>query len=136
MIVKDMILAIKKQYLDKIRAGEKLYELRRRFPANFSGRIFVYESKATQCVVGEIRFESIHHMQIDNLWDIVNGYSGVSEKEFFNYFEGLEKGFAVGITEFIEWENPIKINNPPQNYKYFTISRLDIQDKLTHNALF
>jgi len=58
------------------------------------------------------------------LWDSVREYAGIDDREFFSYFAGKTRGYAIGIENVQEFDEPIDPRAtipgfvPPQSYCY------------------
>jgi Uncharacterized conserved protein len=59
-----------------------------------------------------------------DLWDMVKEYAGINDRDFFTYFEGKSRAFAIGIQNLRELSDPIDPYEtipgfvPPQSYCY------------------
>ena len=119
-----ILLSIKPKYVKEIFQGNKLYEFRRSIFKKKTGKILVYESSPTKRIVGEIVLGNIIEDTPQNLWNELKDFSGINKKDFFKYFGGKEKGFALEIKKFIEYKKPINPYNmikgfrPPQSFYY------------------
>lgn len=58
------------------------------------------------------------------MWYSFKHSAGIDKKDFFEYFNGKEKGYAIKIKDFVSFDEPIdpyqKNPNfvPPQSYAY------------------
>ena len=74
-------------------------------------------------IIGRFEIGKVLHDSPSQLWENCNGSSGLSKKEFFNYFGDSLKGFALKI-ENLELFDPVdpyeKLEKfvPPQSYCY------------------
>jgi len=114
---KDIILSIHPEWVEKIKSGEKTVELRKKLPENL-GRIFVYETKPTMQIVGELYYTDILNQDIYTLYDSTEGKTGVDIDRFLKYFDKKEKGYGIIIKKLELFKIPLKLKNPPQNYKF------------------
>lgn len=46
-------------------------------------------------VIGSVQVQSMHALAPTTLWKRYGGVSGLSKTEFFDYFSGLARGFAL-----------------------------------------
>ena len=54
--------------------------------------IVIYESRGEGLVVGEFEIADRLCDTPRNIWDRTKEYAGISESDFFSYFEGRDKG--------------------------------------------
>ncbi len=118
----NVLLSIKPKYAKKILMGEKKYEFRRFTFKNAEeiGYIYLYSTSPIKRIVGKFQIERVIEDSPTNLWNQFNGHSGVRKKEFFEYFEGKKKGFAIEIKDVIAFQDPI---NPKEIVDGFTPPR-------------
>nr|MBP6754943.1 hypothetical protein [Bacteroidia bacterium] len=70
-----------------------------------------------------------------NLWNEFKEVGGISEKDFFEYYKNVEKGFSIKINEVVKFEKEIDPEDfieefcAPQSYIY-------IEEKTTANSGF
>jgi predicted transcriptional regulator len=123
----NVLLSIKPKYASKIMEGTKKYEFRKSiFKQKTVDMVYIYSSYPVKKIIGKFTVGDILEDHPDNLWDTVQNQSGLNESEFFNYFQGKSKGFAIEIDEFTSFKNPIDpklhFDNfiPPQSFRYVT----------------
>jgi len=86
--------------------------------------VYIYSSHPVKKIVGKFTIGNILEDRPDLLWEIVKHQSGLDESDFFNYFAGKSKGFAIEINEFTPFKNPIDPKMyyenfiPPQSFCY------------------
>lgn len=120
----SVLLSIKPKYVEQIENGSKLYEFRRVIFKQSIDEIYVYATAPIKQIVGKIFIEEIIEDTPKNLWCNFKNEAGINKKDFFEYFSGKEKGYAIKIKNFISFEepiNPYKQNPrfvPPQSYAY------------------
>jgi len=122
----NVLLSIKPKYVYSIIDGNKKYEFRKQI---FSRKmavnlVFIYASSPIKKVVGFFTIEKIIESSPEKLWCQLSQSSGMSEKDFFDYFTGKEIGYAIKIKNFhpfnkqIDPHEVIKNFRPPQSYCY------------------
>ena len=116
----NIILPIMKKWSDLIFKGQKKYELRKKLPEGVS-KIYVYESRGSGKVIGELKIKALHHLPLDDLWNLVKDGACVEEEFFRKYYEGKEEGVAVEIKSATLYPEPLPLSSfsltaPPQNY--------------------
>ena len=122
----NVLLSIKPKYVEEIMNGNKRYEFRKSI---FRCRedvelVYVYSTSPVKKIVGVFTVETIIEDHPRNLWEKFKEFSGIGEEEFFSYFGGHKKGFAIGIENVEVFEDPIDPKNsipgfvPPQSFRY------------------
>ena len=122
----NVLLSIKPKYVVEIMNGNKRYEFRKSI---FRCRedvelVYVYSTSPVKKIVGVFTIETIIEDHPKNLWESFREFSGIVEEEFFSYFGGNKKGFAIAIGDVEVFEDPIdpKISIPgfvpPQSFRY------------------
>lgn len=120
-----ILMAIKPQFVEKIRRGEKKFEFRRVLPQHQEvDSIIVYASKPVGKVVGEMIVGDFLTYPTDELWEWTKEKSGLTREEFFSYFHGKTNAHAIEIKSYRDYEQPILLDvllpdkTPPQSYCY------------------
>jgi len=121
----DVLLSIKPKYVKSILEGDKRYEFRKAIFRNRSvNRIFIYSSAPVKRIVALFEISRILEDHPAVLWDLVRDHAGINDAEFFSYFAGRERGYAIGIGKLQEFDTPIDPREdipgfvPPQSYCY------------------
>jgi len=120
----SVLLSIKPKYVKEIAEGAKLYEFRKSIFKQKTDEIWVYASAPVKQIVGKIYIDEIIEDTPKNLWSNFKKNAGVCRSDFFKYFDGKEKGYAIKIKEYEIFEKPInpyaESDNftPPQSYAY------------------
>jgi len=121
----DVILSIKPKYVRSIIEGDKRYEFRKAiFKNRLVNRVFIYSSAPVQRIVALFEIGTILEDHPAVLWDTVREYAGIDAREFFSYFAGKSRGYAIGISNLQEFDEPIDPRAaipgfvPPQSYCY------------------
>lgn len=120
----SVLLSIKPKYIKEIEDGAKLYEFRKSIFKQDTDEIWVYASAPVKQIVGKIYIDEIIEDTPQNLWHDFEQYAGIDKKEFFKYFSGKNRGYAIKIKEYEMFEEPIDPYNEnsnftaPQSYAY------------------
>lgn len=121
----DVLLSIKPKYVEEIMNGKKKYEFRKAiFRKKNVSRAYIYSSSPIKKIVGYFNVEDIIIDDPDNLWKRFENEAGINKSDFFNYFDGREKGYAIKIGDFKKFPcalDPETITNnfiPPQSFYY------------------
>jgi type I restriction enzyme S subunit len=122
----DVLLSIKPKFVRAIIEGDKQYEFRkvifRNRPIN---RVFVYSSAPVKKIIALFEISEILKDHPAVLWDKTKDHAGINATEFFSYFAGKSRGYAIGISNLKEFDEPIDPMAtipgfvPPQSYSYF-----------------
>ena len=83
----------------------------------------VYATAPVKRIVGEMKVGSVLSMSPEDLWNISQKYSGLTRKDFFQYFKDCSVAHALCIENVFEYDIPIKleafnISRPPQSWQY------------------
>ena len=116
----NVLMSIKPEFVNRILTGEKQYEFRKSIFKENVERIYIYSSYHVKKIVGYFEVDEIIHKSPEELWNSYSEVSGISKKDFFEYFKDREKGYAIKINnlkvfdEFIE----MKDYTGPQSFCY------------------
>ncbi len=107
-------------------SGEKRYGFRKTiFRNGNTKKAYIYSTAPIKKVVGTFLIGDIVEDYPDQLWEKFHMVSGLTNKEFFNYFNKNRTGFAIQIESVEEFDipvNPWEMNPnfiPPQSFYYF-----------------
>jgi len=119
----DILLSVRKEYLDKILSGEKTLEIRKNAPKQHPGRIWLYESgrrDGEKRIVGSCWLRGC--IVVDGRYDSIRKASCLTEDELKAYSGGrkLYGWELVNVKQFIK---PIPLErfhmkHPPQSWCY------------------
>lgn len=119
-----VLLSIKPEFAFKIFEGEKKFEFRKViFKKPDIKIVVVYASSPIQQVIGEFEIDNILTLHPNNLWEITEQYSGISEDFFHTYFADRKIGHAIKIKNVKKYKIPLDLKEnfnvvPPQSYVY------------------
>lgn len=120
----NVLISIKACYIERILNGFKKYELRKSKPGKQIRKFFVYIPAPTRKVGYTFIPGKIIEDTPQNLWKKIGDLSGLTEEEFFRYFNGARKGVAIEILNFKRLPEPLEIEDllpgkkPPQGFLY------------------
>jgi predicted transcriptional regulator len=121
----DVLLSVKPEYVKSIIDGEKRYEFRKAIFRNHSiNRIFIYSSAPVKKIVALFEISTILEDHPAVFWDTVKDHAGIDDAGFFSYLAGRLRGYAIGIENLWEFEEPIDPYEtmpgfvPPKSYCY------------------
>mgnify|MGYP006428831909 CR=1 FL=1 len=126
----NILLSVKPEFAQKIIAGEKTVELRRRFPIEkVIGQLAViYASSPLKKIIGYAVIKNVSLLPIDKIWNQY-GKKAKVEKDFFDrYYSNLTHGFAIHLREPLLLERQICCQQlkdrygifPPQSFRYLS----------------
>lgn len=126
----NVLISIKPEFVEKIISHEKRYEFRRRIFKKEVKNVIIYSTAPSKKIVGYFELEGIIKDSPKNLWNFCSDFAGINEKDFFNYFEGLSKGFALKIGHLELFENFVDVDSlegfsAPQSFKYLDDASFD-----------
>ena len=130
-----IVLSIRPQYAEKIFEGSKKVELRRIRPKQIRKGylVLIYVSSPIQSLVGAFKVDEIIEKPLSELWSLVQDIAGVTKKEFYNYYQGVDTGIGIFFSKVWSLREPIKIQDwqeqgisfhPPQGFRYATADEL------------
>lgn len=93
----NLLMSIKPEFVGKILAYEKLYEFRKSIFKQKVEKAFIYSTYPVKKIIGCFEVGEIICESPIELWNSFSDVSGISEKDFFKYYEGSEEGFAIKI---------------------------------------
>lgn len=120
----SVLLSIKPKYIEQIENGSKLYEFRKVIFKQDTEEIYIYATAPIKQIVGKFCIDEIIEDTPQNLWHSFRRNAGINKNDFFEYFSGKDKGYAIKIKSFISFKKPIDPYQenpnfvPPQSYAY------------------
>lgn len=128
-------MSIKPKYADLIFKGIKRFEFRKKIPYGIKN-VLVYSSSPKKRIIGFFVVDYILEDIPKKLWNSTKEFAGVSNREFFEYFQGKVHGFAIKIRSYKKFDleiDPKKIVenfHAPQSYMYFEKDGYENLEKL------
>lgn len=121
-----VMVSIKPEYVERILAGEKTYEFRRRiFKRDDVDTLVVYATRPKAAVVAEVRIEGVVEASPEELWKKTHKTGGISRTKFMRYFEGADSAFAIRLGRITRFDRPVpldeypsRITKAPQSFAY------------------
>jgi predicted transcriptional regulator len=95
-----ILISLEARHAEKILDGKKLVELRRR-PMNVSkgATVWIYAKLPVGSIVGSAVVSAIHVQTPSTLWRRFGPVCGITRTEFLKYFEGVEEGTALELSD-------------------------------------
>jgi hypothetical protein len=122
--MKSIILSIHSRHAEKIYSGEKWYELRKVVPLNVAPiNVYFYETKPKGMITGYAIVPGIVKGIPSYIWENYNGYIGLTESEFIDYFKNSKIAYAIDVRQFKKYNVPLLLsdfflNRAPQSWCY------------------
>lgn len=118
-----VLMSIKPEYVRRIFSGEKKYEFRRRVFKKVVTAVVVYATSPIGKIYGEFHIVEIIEGTPSSIWQRCWRDAGISKKDFFAYFKGSEKAYALSVGSYTEYHSKPSICSkyhcrPPQSYCY------------------
>lgn len=122
------LISLEERFAEGILNGLKLVELRRR-PMRLSvgTTIWMYVKVPVGKVVGSAEVRSMDSLAPRTLWRRYGDVSGLSRVEFFDYFEGVNRGFVLVLDKPKRLPNCVSLDRlrtlsgafqPPQFFQH------------------
>ncbi len=126
----NVLLSVKPKYANEIVSGRKKYEFRKSiFKRENIEKMYIYSSSPVQKIIAIVDIDGILSDSPQKLWEQCHEDAGISKCEFFNYFKNYEIGYAIKISNILEFSTPIdpyidEDFRPPQSFYYLPMSYL------------
>ena len=127
---KHILISLEARHADKIFSGSKQVELRRRTMHVEPGTtVWIYAKLPIGSIIGRVKIVSVHALSPTEIWRQYGKISGLSKSEFFEYFSGIKKGFALVLEDaerlnsYLSLEDIREIYDsfqPPQFFAHLT----------------
>lgn len=115
----DILMSIRPAWVERIRAGEKRAELRRRPVPAQTARIFVYAAKPVGRICGWLEDLRVEVLPLEELWVRTRDCSCVARQDFDAYYAGCGQGAAIFFGRF-QAMHPLPVElvarRPPQSW--------------------
>ena len=122
------LISIHPEYAEKIFAGEKKFEFRRRWTSRSVETLFIYATVPVQRIVGFAKIARVTQGTPTQLWRLthqVNG--GFSKSKLFAYFGSSKTGVAIELSKVTPMPGGIDPRlclgrgfRPPQSFRYLS----------------
>lgn len=120
-----VLISIKPHFVNKIFAHEKKFEFRKLIfnPIDVE-KVYIYSSSPIKAIVGSFQIGEIISGHPKDIWINCKMSAGISEDDYFKYFQGKTIAHAIAITNLCIFRMPfrpydhLKDFHPPQSYRY------------------
>jgi predicted transcriptional regulator len=121
----NVLLSINPKFVEAIADGTKRYEFRRTiFRRRDVERVFIYCTSPVQRIIGAFQIGRILEDTPSRLWAELKSLSGLSKRDYLEYFHGSRKAYAIEIRDFYAYDEPLDPREmdpgfvPPQSFAY------------------
>lgn len=135
------LLPIQPRFARAILGGEKQVEFRRRRFGRDVEYVVVYASSPICGIVGSFRISGISEGCPRDIWEDFKDVGGIRRDEYFQYYAGAERAYAIGIERVCVLERPLPLRQlssslkAPQSYTYLTREHVDRLNELSAEVL-
>lgn len=117
----EIILPVRKVFSDKIFSGEKKFEYRKAIPLDRVSKIYIYESRGSGTIVGEIEVDEVLSEEPEKLWQLTKDAAGIDHASFRQYFNGRAMAHAFPVKSYLKYErakslSEFGLSSAPQNF--------------------
>jgi predicted transcriptional regulator len=108
-IRRDLLISIRPTHVEKIVAGLKTVELRRRFSEDVAAGavILIYSTSPTRAIIGSASISGVRRLQLKDLWDQHGDAACIDRETFDAYFSGLAEGYAILLEDVRQFERHV-----------------------------
>jgi predicted transcriptional regulator len=124
-------MSIRPEFADRLLAGEKRVEFRRRPAARGVTHILIYATSPVRAVVGVAEIERLEQASPRKLWDSFSEVGGICRSDFFSYFAGVTTGCAYVVKRIWSCSRPEPLGRhglpktAPQAFQYVGSATLE-----------
>lgn len=118
-----ILLSIKPEYVEKILAGTKKYEYRKRLAKTKSSTILIYSTSPVMRVVAKAEIIGTICAAPSTLWEKTKVNAGISRRKYREYFHGCKTAYAYELGQIQIFDIPkslseYNISLAPQSFAY------------------
>lgn len=126
----SIVLSIKPEYVERIFAGSKKYEFRKRLATKSIDKILIYSTAPIMKVVGEFLILGTISASPAALWERTKKHAGISRDKYREYYRGCKVAYAYRIGQVTRYESAkelseLNIGGPPQSFVYLSGDQSD-----------
>lgn len=125
-----ILLSINPEYVERILAGSKKYEFRKRLANRTVDKILIYSTAPIMKVVGEVQIVETMSASPTALWECTKKSAGISRDKYRKYFKGCKVAYAYRLGQVVRYNPPkelseFNISLPPQSFMYLLAEELE-----------
>ena len=124
--MKAILLSIKPEYVERILAGTKKYEYRKRLARTESSILLIYSTSPVMKVVAKVEILGTISAAPSTLWEKTKNSAGISRKKYREYFHGCKTAYAYELGQIEKFDPPKNLSEygitlAPQSFVYVDI---------------
>lgn len=124
--MKAILLSIKPEYSERILAGTKKYEYRKRLARVDSPILLIYSTSPIMKVVAKVEICGTVSAAPSALWEKTKQNAGITRKKYREYFRGCKLAYAYKLGNVEVFDPPrnlleYNITSAPQSFAYVDI---------------
>ncbi len=137
---KSALLSIKPRFADLLLSGEKTIELRKKAPCVERGSLLILYASSPICAfVGALEVKQVVRAEPLALWREYRQITGVSQEEYWSYYENSEMAEGVLVEQVIAFDQALSLPEirsvwhgfmPPQSFRYIEARIEDAEMRL------
>ena len=141
-----LLLSVHPEYVERIFAGEKRVELRRRRPRLQHGDLVAIYATSPRCeLVGLVRVGGIRQSTPRDLWTVVQSDAAIDRQQYDRYFEGSQRAIGILLEDPLMFRRPAPLKElrcswpsfrPPQGFCYLSGEQLELINELRSSPRF
>jgi len=136
------LLSIRPQYAEAIFAGRKTVEFRRSRLAPDIQLAIVYATQPVGRILGWFHIADVAESTPDGLWRRFRRDGAIRRRDYFTYFDGAERAYAIEIANPTTIDTPLALDSlapglrAPQSFQYLQAPVVErvIADRLRANT--
>jgi predicted transcriptional regulator len=122
-----IVMSIHPNYSKQIMKGDKIIEIRKKFSSKWKNhKVTIYSSSPVKELIGYATIKNVIEERPEIIWSKHCNELGCSKSEFDDYTKGLDKVFAIFLSDISKFQNNLSLNYlsnffekriyPPQSY--------------------
>lgn len=126
------LISIKPRFVDKILSGEKRLEFRRIWAVEPIDVLIIYASSPVRRIVAKVNVVNVTKGSPTLLWRLAQSKGGgLTRKLLYDYLSGKKSGYAIELSDVIQFAQPIDpkmmFENflAPQSFRYLSFEDYD-----------
>lgn len=115
----DVVLSIKPEYVEEIKAKRKRFEFRKTIFKQKVEKVYIYASSPISKVVGEFQPVDVLTGEPEDIWAKTREHAGITKVFFDEYFQGKPVAYAIVIQNLRMYDQPKDLPFlAPQSFRY------------------
>lgn len=139
-----LLLSVRPRFAQRLLAGTKTAEVRRRFPMVPPGTtVVIYSSSPDKAVLGTMRAQGLVRGSEASIWRDYSAVIGIDRSELSDYLRGATECSVLELDTPIIWEHPVGLDElrrtlrvePAQSFRYLSSRQLAKLESLTESRI-